>query len=343
VTIKRSRHISRRQFLRISAVAGVSLALSGTVLKTLLESSELHKIRQTKTQLGTLVTISVIHPDAMIARQMMTDTFDEIERLEAIFSRHRPNSPVARLNRDGSIIDAPLETLEVIQQSIDYSKLTSGAFDITMKPLLDLVERQFQISDSPPDQSAVDHTLPLVSFQNVAVNGTRIELKNPGMAITLDGIAKGYIVDRTVTFLNRLGAENVLVDAGGDMRMTGVGSGGEWKIAIEDPRDAGSFLGSVELKDRSIATSGGYINYFSADLRSHHIIDPRSGISPDHTSAVTVIAKSAMEADALSTAAFVLGSNAGIELLSQIPEVEGIVIGKDQTITKSSGFDLHMS
>lgn len=334
------RSISRRQFLRITAVAGISLVLSGSVVKTLLESSKLHKIQRTRMHLGTFVTISVVHPSAAKAGEIVDRAFDEIDRLESMLSRYRPESVVSRLNRDGIVDSPPVEAVAVIEESLKVSALSSGAFDITMKPLLDLTQRQFRKSGLPPGRGDLDRALELVDYRNLALDADRIEFKRTGMSVSVDGIAKGYVVDKAVATMKQLGADNVLVDAGGDFALTGSSESGDgWTIGIENPRTPNTMLGSVRLKDRSIATSGDYVHNFTDDRSSHHIIDPRTGRSPSHSSSTTVIARTAMEADAASTAAFVLGSVEGIDLLNRLSGVEGIVIDKNQSITKSSNFD----
>ena len=330
--------LTRRQFLRITAVAGVSLAVGGGLLELLSEAVDVREIRETRIQMGTLITISILHPDARTARQMVVAAFDEIERLESILSRHRPDTAISRLNEDGFVHDAPAEAIQVIQRALEYSVLTSGSFDITMKPVLDLFALSFARNGAPPADSEVREALSLVDYQNVVVDDASVGFKKPGMSITLDGIAKGFIADRTLDVLRGLGAEQVLVDAGGDFGLAGSGVDGQgWRVAVQDPRQTGGHLGILRLRDRSVATSGDYLQYFSEDRRFHHIIDPRTGNSPNHTSAVTVIAPTALAADALSTAALVQGPVAGLQLLEKLEDVEGVIVSKDQEVFRTRG------
>ena len=133
-----SRSLPRRQVLRITATVGASAILGGGLLRAALGRAELHRVRQTRTQMGTLVTITAVHPDAEAAQMMVADTFDEIERLESLLSRHRVGTPVWSLNETGVVRAPPPEVLEVVQKGLDYSALTAGAFDITIAPLLNL-------------------------------------------------------------------------------------------------------------------------------------------------------------------------------------------------------------
>jgi thiamine biosynthesis lipoprotein len=159
-----------------------------------------------------------------------------------------------------------------------------------------------------------------------------------GMAVTLDGIAKGYIVDQAVEVLKTRGATSVLVNAGGDIASAGESFGGDpWRIGLQDPRVADGSLGVLGLRGESVATSGDYVHYLTPDMSLHHILDPRTGSSPEHTSGVSVVAPSAMAADALSTATLVLGPREGIELLDRLDGIEGMIVTKDQTVRSSRG------
>ena len=334
-----SRSLPRRQVLRITAAVGASAILGGGLLRAALERAGLHRVRQTRTQMGTLVTISAVHPDAEGARRMVADTFDEIERLEGLLSRHRVGTPVWSLNETGAVRAPPPEVLEVVQQALDYWSLTSGAFDITIAPLLNLYNASFSETGAAPPQEEVRLALALVGSQHVEVSASEIAFGKAGMAVTLDGIAKGYIVDRAVRVLRELGAERVLVNAGGDMASAGENLGGDaWRIGLQDPRAADGSLGVLQLRGESVATSGDYMQYLTPDMSLHHILDPRTGSSPGHTSGVSVVAPTAMAADALSTAALVLGPGEGMELLDRLDGIEGMIVTKDQTALRSRGF-----
>ncbi len=332
------RSLPRRQVLRITATVGVSAVLGGGLLRAVLENAGLHRVRQTRTQMGTLVSISAVHPDAEAARMMVADTFDEIERLESLLSRHRAGTPVWSLNETGVIHAPAREVLEVVQKGLDYSALTAGAFDITIAPLLNLYNSSFSETGVAPPRDEVQRALALVGFRHVQVSESEIAFEKAGMAVTLDGIAKGYIVDRAVEVLQKHGATRVLVNAGGDMSSAGEALGGEaWRIGLQDPRVPDGSLDVVQLRGESVATSGDYVQYLTPDMSLHHILDPRTGLSPGHTSGVSVVAPSAMAADALSTAAFVLGPRDGMELLERLDGIEGMIVTKDQRVLRSRG------
>ena len=333
------RDMGRRQAIRITAVAGVSALIGGSLAAELLRRAGLQRISVTKTRMGTLVTVTMVHPEKQAAREMIDAAFAEMERLENILSRHRRGTPVARLNAEGAITDAPLELVEVTVKALAYSALTDGAFDITMAPLLNLYASRFERGQPPPGHRDVGQALSHVGYDRLSLDGTTIAFDGPGMSVTLDGIAKGYIVDRTVRVLVAAGAERVIVDAGGDMASGGPGSLEDpWTVGVQDPHERRGSLGRVRLGGECIATSGDYMQTFTEDRRSHHIIDPRTGTSPGHTSSVTVVARTAMEADALSTAVLVLGPEAGMELLGRLDGTEGVIVTKKRAVLRTVGW-----
>ena len=225
------RSLPRRQVLRITATVGASAILGGGLLRAALERAGLHRVRQTRTQMGTLVTISAVHPDAEAARMMVADTFDEIERLESLLSRHRVGTPVWSLNDTGVVRAPPREVLEVVQKGLDYSVLTAGAFDITIAPLLNLYNSSFSETGIAPPREKVRRALALVGFQHVGVDDREIAFEKAGMAVTLDGIAKGYIVDRAVEVLREARCHE---GAGQRRWRHGVGRGSPRKGRLED-------------------------------------------------------------------------------------------------------------
>ena len=324
------RKVSRRQALRITAVTGASLALGGGLIATLLRRAGLHRVSETRVRMGTVVIVTVVDPVLEAARSMVRNAFDEMERLESLLSRHRPGTPLARLNAEGVVREAPGELIEVMRRAQTYSSLTGGAFDVTVAPLLTLYASRFEGGGGPPSGDEIDAARELVDYRRIRVDEDAITLEDPRMWVTLDGIAKGYIVDRTVRAMVTDGAERVLINAGGDMASGGPGSAEDpWTVAIQDPQDVSASLALVRLGGECIATSGDYMQAFTQDRRFHHIIDPRTGRSPDQASAVTVVTTSAMDADALSTAVMVLGPAEGLELMNGLDDTEGVIITKE--------------
>ena len=335
-----NRKVSRRQVLRITAVTGVSLALGTSLVRLLIDRAGLHRVSETRTQMGTVVIVTVVAPELRLAREMVSNAFGEMERLEGILSRHRRDTPLARLNDTRFIRTPPPELVEVMSRALTYSSMTNGAFDVTVAPLLQLYTSRFEAGSRPPADSEIERTLESVDYRRVSVDKDVIVLEGSGMRVTLDGIAKGYIVDQTVRTLVGDGAERVLINAGGDMAPGGHGSlESPWTVGVRDPADAQGMLAQLRLGGECIATSGDYMQAFTQDRRFHHIIDPRTGYSPNQASAVTVVTTSAMDADALSTAVMVLGPTEGFQLMKNLDDTEGVIVTKEGRQMRTPGLD----
>lgn len=328
--------VTRREALRITAVAGVSTALGGGLLAAVVREARLHRVRETRPAMGTVVTLTVLHPDRTAAADMVRKAFNEMSRLEAILTRHDHHGVVYRLNRDKHLPTAPLEVIEVLAAANAVSERTDGAFDVTALPLLDVLERSFANHGVPPTDQDVARARSLVDYRGIEINGREVVLRSE-MAVTLDGIAKGFIVDRIRDRLRELGAERVLVNAGGDMAAMDRDGGAPWTVAIQDPA-ATTPAEIVQLRDGSIATSGDYMRTFTNDRRYHHILDPRSGRSANAAASVSVLHRSAMWADALSTAYMVLGPEAGSAVQDESPDHEALwILGSGQRV-QTPGF-----
>ncbi len=309
------------------------------VMRSVLAELDFDLVKETRTKMGTLVTISVVHRDVSIARTIIDEAFVEIDRLEALFSRYREGTPLWVLNREGILENPPSEMLEVLTHALEIDTLTDGAFDVTVAPLVDLYSNSFEEVGELPSEVQIENALSLVGSQGINFDRDKIVFERDGMSLSFDGIAKGYIVDQAVKIIKKEGVRGGLIDAGGDMRATGEDLLGEsWRLAIQHPRNPGSYLCLIDLSDGAVATSGDYMQYLTEDFIVHHIVDPRLGTSPDHTSSVSVIASTAAEADALSTATLVLGPEKGIRLLNELPGVEGILVTKDQEVIKTEEF-----
>lgn len=240
----------------------------------------------------------------------------EERRIESVFSVFRPGSEVSKINalRKGTALVLTPETFRLIERSVEFSNLTDGAFDITVKPLIDLWAHA-KADGAVPSDAAVLAALERVGSRDLILDRTRmtIEFGKDGMSIDLGAIAKGYATDRAVAVLKGEGIANAIVISGGDVYCLGMKAPNEpWKVGIRHPRDKEKLFMELALKDMAVDTAGDYEKYFIAGgKRYSHIIDPRTGypIGDDVISA-SIIARDATSADALATAACVLGRNA---------------------------------
>ncbi len=328
--------ISRREFLKITACTAGGLALMGAA-KTFLEKRRA-VISESRFLLGTVINLTVVADEHQEGEQVVNKAFTEIERLSKIFSRFDSGSELSRLNQHGMIANPSTEMLEVVRQSLRWSRLTRGAFDVTIKPVLDLYERAYELNTIPAIPE-IEQALKLVGYYHVAVSDSRISFGQKGMGITLDGIAKGFIIDEAVRLLKALGFMNVLVEVGGDLFASGRREDRNWSVGVKAPAAHG-VVTRFNLDNRAAATSGDYQQAFTPDRSLHHILDPRSGRSPLEISSATIIASSALEADALATAAIVLGSSEGIDLIESLDGFEAYLIAKSGNVSHTKNFPL---
>ncbi len=299
---------NRRDFLRSSlsilglATTAIVPALSKNAFAVQDNNNEL--IKQTHFAMGTLVTFSVSHNSREEAYEAIAHAMLEIQRLEKIFSRHDKNSALSILNAKGSLKDAPQELVYVLDNSMLISKNTNEVYNPAVKPLLDLFEANSNATNVAEEiaKSDVDHAKNLSNLSNVAINNNSIILKNEGMGITLDSLAKGFIVDRASDVLAKRNVTNHIINAGGDIIAKGRKSANQaWIVGIEDPKNPNQLLTSFEMENQALATSGSYQKFFDKDAKRHHIIDPSSAQSPSMLT-ISCKAENAMLADAYATA-----------------------------------------
>lgn len=332
----------RRKILKLSGLLGLA-ALSPfsprpEQAEALWFTRKKLKVSRTRMTMGTFVAITAIHASKDEAENVIGLAFEEIERLASLLSRHKPDSPVSALNQTGRLEHIPAEVREVVSRAQYFYHHTRGNFDISVKPLMDLYQSRFT-AGKKPDDDEIERVLAHVGGQDIDLRQDGISFKRPHMGITLDGIAKGYIVDRASLVMRKYGVVDHLINAGGDIRTSGVAAKGKkWTIAIQDPDKKREYPDILEMADGAIATSGNYEIFYDSEKLFHHIIDPRSGRSPNHSSSVTVTAPTVMDADALATALFVLAPGEGRGLIEARPDNECFIIDRHGTVTRSSGW-----
>ncbi len=288
--------------------------------------------------MGTVVSITAIDEDTQRAEAAVRDAFDEISRIENLMSATDESSEIYILNQSGGAwVDISPGTLHVLQRSLYFARLSDGAFDPTVKPLVYLWMEKVRAWGRLPTTGELGRALALVDWRALELdedNGRARFLKE-GMAITLGGIAKGYAVDGAIDVLRESGVERALVDIGGDIRGFGPKI---WRIAVQHPRDGHEWLEVIDLKNSAVATSGDYRRFFLlGERRVHHILDPKTGQPADAVMSVTVIAGNCLDADALTTLVFVLGPEKGKELLNSL-EVAGLIVDSAGQIIMSEAW-----
>ncbi len=298
--------IDRRRFLRIAAAGGgMALVVGGPAAPGPIGGAPEGLRIWRGVALGADASLAIHHSDPATAERMIASCLAEVARLERIFSLYREDSALCRLNRDGCIEAPPLELVELMAQAEEFSQLTAGAFDVTVQPLWVLYARHFsQPEPDPvgPSRAAMLKALSSVGHDAIAIGAQRIVFARPDMAVTLNGIAQGYITDRVVDLLRRSGFDRSLVDMGETRALGERPSGGPWIVGLEDPRSPGHVAERIEITNRAVATSGGYGTQFDSHGRFNHIFDPHTGETSWRHLAVSVVAPTATAADALSTA-----------------------------------------
>lgn len=326
---------SRREWLRITAVAGLGSAFAGPLTLRAIDAAGLRRVRQSRTRMGTVVTLTVIHPDGAHARHLVDEAFAEMERLESILSRYRGDSALGILNSTGRLDDAPPELLDVLSFSRRVHALTDGAFDVTVGPL---AEAYALAGSTGTGASEIRNALDRVGMDRLIVDGSTVHFADHGMNVTLDGVAKGYIVDQTRSVLVTGGLDRVLVNAGGDVAAHDAGRSDPWSVGVQDPFDAYEAVDVLRLTNDAAATSALPMQAFVHDRTHPHIIDPRSGLPARRTASVTVLAAGAMIADALSTGLMVLGPDAGLGRADPSLPYEALFVLDDGEHRASVGF-----
>jgi thiamine biosynthesis lipoprotein len=292
--------------------------------------------------MGTLVSVSTLVRSPDRADQAVGVAFEEMGRLIRIFSHFDAGSAASQLNRMGRLDEPPPELARVAADAKRYHRLTGGGFDISVAPVVELFRDR--PAGALPDEADVRAALELVGAERIEISRRRIGFRRQGMRLTLDGIAKGFIVDRMARALERHRIRDYLVEAGGDIRVRGSrGHGRPWRIAVQDPEkgdgDQGAgFPAVIELMRGAVATSGSYENYYDPGREHHHIVSAESGESPQLSRSVTVVAPTAMAADALATSVFLMAPPAGVRFVEALRGSECLVLDHEGAQVSTRGW-----
>lgn len=282
-------------------------------------------VREDRLALGTLVTIK-LYGDRESLASLFPLAFTQFDRVDSLMSRYRDDSEVAAIERAAGRAVVPSPAVHhVLERSLYWARVSEGAFDPTVGALTHLWN--FPDAVAAPDSASVDSALALVDYRALALDERGVQLTRAGVRLDLGAAAKGYAVDQAVEALRSGGALSGLIEAGGDIRYWGQKPDGhQWRFGIQHPRDPNQYFEVDDIGLAAIATSGDYQQYFSdGEQRYHHILDPQNGWPARRLISATVWAETAMDADILSTAVFVLGAQRGLELVEQWPRVEALV------------------
>ena len=322
---------TRRRVLRIvAAFAGLPLLIEG--VRTTAPKGQFFTWHGDV--LDAVSELTLWHTDAAFAQATILKVRLEIERFERIFSLYRNDSEISRLNASGRLIKPSPELHTLVEISQRLSGLSSGSFDISVQPLWRLYEAHFwSHTHIQPDivARARDVAHALVDFRQIESGTAAIGFARPGMAITLNSVAQGYITDAIADMLRNEGFESAVVDLGEYRTIGHRPDGRPWRIGICNGRAPSSIERMVELEDMALAVSGGYGTTFEPSGRFHHIFDPHTGASANRLVDVAVIGPTATAANGLSTAICVAGEARAPALLAAYPGTRAILTRLDGT------------
>jgi thiamine biosynthesis lipoprotein len=306
--------------------------------------------------MGTFARVVAVAKDSGTAQKCIQAALAEIRCVDELMSDFKSDSEIGRANAEAA--EHPVQvgesTFEVLRRSVEFSKLTGGAFDVTVGPLVDLF-RTAKKTGAAPAEEQIAQAKTKVGFEKLELDDQNrtVRFSVKGMRLDLGAIAKGYAVDKAIEAAQRCGVLGAMVDIGGNIRCFGTPPRGRdhWLIGVQDPNSAlegigaGGLLLTLKVADASIATSGDYQQFaLIAGKRYSHILDPHTGTSAEGLSSVTIITDNATDADALSTAVSVMGMDMGLALIEKLPNCEAILItsGPKREIIRTPGAEKYI-
>ena len=299
------------------------------------------EVSDTDFLLNTVSTITVYNMNGKKAQEIIDECFSLCRDYENMLSKTIKTSDVSRINSSGGkAVEVNSETAELINLAVNYSRLSNGKFDITVNSAAELWDFTGENPHIPTD-SEIDEALEKINYKNINVEGNTVFLNGNGTSIDLGGIAKGYIGDRARDFLMENGVEKAIINLGGNILViTPEGDKKGATIGIQEPfAQQGKLLGTVNIKNGTVVTSGIYERYFEENGKIyHHILDTSTARPVENDLySVTIIAENSADADALSTACFALGIDEGMKLIESLDNTEAVFVTKDLECIASSG------
>lgn len=313
----------------------VVLLFLGFKVMTKEKSSKENVTTQTNYIMGTIMKIDIYDK---VDEKIFKDSFDIIRDIEKKMSLNIEDSEINNVNKNGfnKLVKVSDQTLFVLKKSMDYSKLSSGYFDVTVGPLVELWgigSDQARV----PSSDEIKASIANIDYKNIQIKDNKVKLNKDNMIVDLGGIAKGYAADEVASFLRSKGVKRAIIDLGGNVYTLGSKDKNiPWTVGIQNPFDEkrGDYIGAISVSDQSVVTSGVYERYLEKDGKKyHHILDPFTGYPVNNElMSVSIISEKSIDGDALSTAVFALGVQRGYELVSSLEDVEAIFVTKDKEI-----------
>ena len=298
-------------------------------------------VERVRVSMGSEVRVSAWTADEANALQAFEHVFQDFEFLDRLLSVWHETSDISRLNaaagREPVKVD-PI-TIDVLGIAHEVSDRTGGQFDVTFGALSGLWKFDHDQDNRVPHGTEIAKRLPLIDYRALEIDAkaNTAFLRRAGMRAHLGGIGKGFAVDRAALMLRSHGIHDFMIQAGGDLYVGGTHGGRPWRGAIKDPR-ADRIFAAIDLRNETLSTSGDYERFFIVNgRRYHHILDPDTGQPAGGSRSVTIVTTRAVMADGLSTGIFILGPDAGMRLIEDLPGVEGVIVTASNDVLVSSG------
>jgi thiamine biosynthesis lipoprotein len=314
---------TRRLFLKRSGAAFGVVAFLPMLTRASTHfrpTSHGHYYEHTILAMGTTARLGVYASNERAANSAISKAFDELKRLEALFSVFDPSSELSHINREAGdhAVEVSNEMLEIVIQSLAFSEVSGGAFDITVEPLMELwgFRNASNVLNQLPTLEEVQSALKFVGPQMIEIDakGKTIALRSKGAKLDLGGVAVGFALDRMETILRNEGIEHAFLDISGDIIALGTPEHEPkgWRVAVPDPSENGKLIYETRLSNNALATSGNYESYVVYQaMKFGHIMDPKEGHSAHRVLSTTAISRRGITVDGLSTASFVTGAKLG--------------------------------
>lgn len=286
--------------------------------------------------LGADAQIQIAHEDESKASEILIQCQAEINLIEALFSLHRSNSVISRLNAEGAVTDASEVFLDLLKVTKDIFASTSGYFDPSVQPLWKVYASATNsiFTDEKKLLEAISECQGQIGFQDVDVSAGSVKLNKPGMALTMNGVAQGYLTDRIAALLRGAGIRSALVETGETYGLGRHIDGRSWRLGVPNPAAPGKLTRVASLEDRALATSAPSGTTFDRTGRFHHLFDPHTGQCTNGWSSITVAAPSAAIADGLSTAFSAMPRKMVLDIVGSMPDVGVHMVGMDGALTE---------
>jgi thiamine biosynthesis lipoprotein len=310
-----------------------------TVLVLMPTAARAEWLSRSEAIMGTSCSVELWSEDRAKGEAAISSVFDDMRRIDRLMSTWKEDTEISKVNREAAKhpVQVSAELFGLLQESVRYSELTHGAFDITYASVGYLYDFKKGVH---PGQEAIAAALPGINWRHMVLDAAKstVFFQRAGMRIDLGGIAKGHAVDRGIELLQKQGITRAMVNSGGDTRIIGDRFGRPWVVGVRDPDHEGKTFLRLPLTDTAFSTSGDYERYFDEDgKRFHHIIDPKTGDSARKCRSVTVISGTATRTDALTKSVFIMGPAEGIEFINTLPDVDAVAVGPDGKVFYSRG------